>query len=121
MFSRSRSRVATVAMVMVLAIGCSSDSGSPSPNDPGSERPPDGLTVARLSTTAPPLEENTVSFWAKKGQSVEQKLYFLDDQGGRGEEYLALKLENESLRLRPDGSAIADGDSVTILPAVAGG
>ena len=69
---------------MALAIGCSTDPGAPSPDDPGSERPPDGLNVARLSTTAPPLEENSVSFWAMKGQGVEQKLYFLDEGAGRG-------------------------------------
>ena len=118
MFLSARFRVSTVAIAVALAIGCSSDSGPPSPNDPGSERPPDGLTVARLATTAPALEENTVSFWAVKGQGVEQKLYFLDSGGARGEEYLALKLEDESLRLRPDGSAIAEGDSVLITITV---
>lgn len=118
MLLSARFRALSVAVAMALAIGCSTDSGAPSPNDPGSERPPDGLTVARLSTSAPPLEESTVSFWAVKGQSVEQKLYFLDDQGQRGEEYLALKLEDESLSLRPDGSAIAEGDSVLITITV---
>ena len=117
MFFSVRFRVSTVAIAMALAIGCSSDPTS-SPNDPGSERPPDGLTVARLATTAPPLEESTVSFWAVKGRSVEQKLYFLDSQGQRGEEYLALKLEDESLSQRPDGSAIAEGDSVLITITV---
>ena len=117
MFFSVRFRVSTVAIAMALAIGCSSDPTS-SPNDPGSERPPDGLTVARLATTALPLEESTVSFWAVKGRSVEQKLYFLDSQGQRGEEYLALKLEDESLSQRPDGSAIAEGDSVLITITV---
>jgi len=117
MFFSVRFRVSTVAIAMALAIGCSSDPTS-SPNDPGSERPPDGLTVARLATTAPPLEESTVSFWAVKGRSVEQKLYFLNSEGQRGEEYLALKLEDESLSQRPDGSAIAEGDSVLITITV---
>ena len=117
MFFSVRFRVSTVAIAMALAIGCSSDPTS-SPNDPGSERPPDGLTVARLATTAPPLEESTVSFWAVKGRSVEQKLYFLDSEDQRGEEYLALKLEDESLSQRPDGSAIAEGDSVLITITV---
>ena len=116
MFARSRFRVPTVAIALALAIGCSSDTASP--NAPGSERPPEALNVSRLATTAPPLEESTVSFWAVKGQGVEQKLYFLDSQGQRGEEYLALKLENESLSLRPDGSAIAEGDSVLITITV---
>ncbi len=116
MFARSRFRVPTVAIALALAIGCSSDTVSP--NAPGSERPPEALNVSRLATTAPQLEESTVSFWAIKGQGVEQKLYFLDSQGQRGDEYLALKLENESLSLRPDGSAIAEGDSVLITITV---
>jgi hypothetical protein len=116
MFPSARSRTSTVAIAMALAIGCSSDSTTP--NDPGSERPPEALTVARLASAAPPLEESSVSFWAVKGRSVEQKLYFLNSGGTRGEEYLALKLENESLRLRPDGSVIANGDSVLITITV---
>jgi hypothetical protein len=116
MFLSERFRVSTVAITLALAIGCSSDSTSP--NAPGSERPPGELTVSRLATTAPPLEESSVSFWAIKGVATQQKLYFLDSQGQRGEEYLALKLENESLSLRPDGSAIAEGDSVLITITV---
>jgi len=117
MFTRSRSRASLVAIALALALGCSSD-GTPPPDSPGSEKPPAELTVARLAATAPPLEENTASFWALKGQSVEQKIYFLDAGGERGEEYLALKLEDESLLSRPDGSAIAEGDSVLITITV---
>jgi hypothetical protein len=117
MFARSRSRASIIAMALALALGCSSDD-SPSPDSPGSERPPEQLTVARLAPTAPPLEQSTVSFWAFKGQGVEQKLYFQNETGGRGEEYLSLKLDNESLRLRPDGSPFADGDSVLITITV---
>jgi hypothetical protein len=116
MFFSSRFRVPTVAIALALAIGCSSDTNSP--NSPGAERPPEALNVSRLAATSPPLEESTVSFWAIKGVSTEQKLYFLDAQGQRGEEYLALKLENESLSLRPDGSPIAEGDSVLITITV---
>jgi hypothetical protein len=115
--SRLHSRASLAVIALALVFGCSSDD-PPSPDSPGSERPPAELTVARLATTAPPLEASTVSFWAIKGESAEQKLYFLDDRGQRGEEYLSLKLENESLQLRPDGSAIAEGDSVLITITV---
>lgn len=117
MRNSSRFRVGIVSIALALALGCSSDD-SPAPDAPGSERPPDELTVARLATTAPPLEESTVSFWAIKGESAEQKLYFLDAGGERGEEYLSLKLDKETLQLRPDGSAIAEGDSVLITISV---
>ena len=115
--TRARSRASLVAIALALALGCTSD-GTPSPDSPGSEKPPAELVVARLAATAPPLEESTVSFWAIRGQGVEQKLYFLDAEGGRGEEYLSLKLEDESLLSRPDGSAIAEGDSVLITITV---
>ena len=117
MFTRSRRRASVSAIALLLALGCSSD-GTPPPDSPGSARAPDELTVARLATTAPPLEASTVSFWAIKGVAVEQKLYFLDAEGGRGEEYLSLRLEDESLRFRPDGSAFAEGDSVLITITV---
>ena len=114
---RVRSGASLAVIALVLAVGCSSDD-TPSPDSPGSERPPAELTVARLSPDAPPLESSTVSFWAVKGEQAEQKLYFLDDQGQRGEEYLSLKLDDESLLSRPDGSAIAEGDSVLITITV---
>jgi len=114
---RVRSGASLAVIALVLAVGCSSDD-TPSPDSPGSERPPAELSVARLSPDAPPLESSTVSFWAVKGEQAEQKLYFLDDQGQRGEEYLSLKLDDESLLSRPDGSAIAEGDSVLITITV---
>jgi hypothetical protein len=114
---RSCYRSSLIAVALVLAVGCSSGD-APDPDAPGSQRPPEELTVARLAATAPALEENSISFWAVKGQGIEQKLYFLDDQGERGEEYLSLKLDDASLRSRPDGSVIADGDSVLITITV---
>jgi hypothetical protein len=117
MFERTRARASLTGIALALALGCSSDD-VPSPDSPGSVRPPEELTVVRLAATAPPLEASAVSFWAIKGQGAEQKLYFLNEEGGRGEEYLSLKLEDASLRLRPDGSAFAEGDSVLITITV---
>jgi hypothetical protein len=117
MFTRDRVRNSLVVAALALVVSCSSDN-TPSPDSPGSERPPEELNVARLASTAPALEESSVSFWAVKGRGIEEKLYFLDDQGQRGEEYLSLKLDDESLRARPDGSAIAEGDSVLITVSV---
>ena len=115
--TRSRVRAALFSVALAFVIGCSSDD-APSPDSPGSEKPPAELTVARLADTAPPLEESSVSFWAVKGEQAEQKLYFMDSAGWRGEEYLSLKLDDESLLSHPDGSAIAEGDSVLITITV---
>lgn len=111
----SRSRlIALLAGLALLATSSACSSDGSNPDVPGSERPPADLTIARLSSSAPALESSTVTFWAVKGQGTEQKLYFLDEEGEQGEEYLSLKLDGESLDRRPDGSAIAEGDSVQI-------
>ncbi len=102
-----------LAVALLLAVGACSDDG-PSPDDPGSQRPEDELRLLRLAAGAPLLEEDSISFWAFRGESVEQKLYFLAPGGGRGDEYLSLKLEDETLRARPDGTPFAEGDSVLI-------
>lgn len=112
MLASARIRALAGAILMAFAVACSSDMASS--GGPGTERPPGQLNFARLATTAPALESDTVSFWAVKGRGVEQKLYFLDSQGERGEEYMSLKLANETLSRRPDGSVIAEGDSVLI-------
>jgi hypothetical protein len=97
---------------IALAIACSSDGTDP--DEPGTERPPEALNLLRLRADAPPLEQDSVSFWAFRGESVETKLYFLNDVGERGNEYLSLKLEDETLDRYPDGTSFADGDSVLI-------
>lgn len=100
------------AGAIALAIACSSDTVDP--DEPGTERPSDQLNLVRLRPGAPPLEADSISFWAFRGESVEAKLYFLAPGGGRGGEYMSLKLEDESLARYPDGTTFAEGDSVLI-------
>lgn len=97
---------------IALAIACSSDGTDQ--DEPGTERPPDELNLVRLRADAPPLEQDSVSFWAFRGESVETKLYFLAVGGGRGDEYLSLKFEDETLDQYPDGTPFAEGDSVLV-------
>jgi hypothetical protein len=101
---------------VALALACSSDGTDP--DEPGTERPPEALNLVRLRPEAPPLEDESVSFWAFRGESVETKLYFLAPGGGRGDEYLSLKLEDETLDRYPDGTPFADGDSVLVTITV---
>lgn len=77
-------------------------------------RPGDGLTILRIAADAPPLEENELSFYAVRGQGREGIMYFQDGSGGRGDEYLRLKFDGESILTDADGLPVAMGDSVLI-------
>lgn len=95
----------------VAALLACSDSSSPSTGD---SRPPAELNIVGLPGDAPPLYNPEASFWAVKGQDAEARIYFQDDKGQPGEEYLRLRVDGPSLQARPDGSPIAEGDSVLI-------
>ena len=98
------------AGVVALALACSSTSG---PDQP-SVVPPAGLTILRLQPSHPPLYSDTVSFMAVQGQATVQKIYFADEDGGQGEEYLRFRLDSLSLLAYPDGTPFGPGDSVRI-------
>ena len=110
---RYRAFVLTVAAILVAATACS-DSTAPGDNS----RPPENLNVARLASTSPPLFNPEESFFAKKGEDRELRIYFQDVSGGQGEEFLRLRVRDESLLSRPDGTPFAAGDSVLITVRV---
>jgi hypothetical protein len=110
---RYRAFVLTVAAILVAATACS-DSTAPGDNT----RPPENLNVARLASTSPPLFNPEESFFAKKGEDRELRIYFQDLSGGQGEEFLRLRVRDESLLSRPDGTPFAAGDSVLITVRV---
>lgn len=93
---------------LMLALGCSSDPAGPS------ELPEDQLTFLRLATGAPPFVSSEVTFWARRGEDREGRIYFQDSQGGRGEEFARLKVAGASLLTRPNGTPFQPGDSVLI-------
>jgi hypothetical protein len=98
------------AGVLALAVACSSTSG---PDQPG-VKAADSLHILVLQPNHPPLFSDTVSFMAFKGQGTEQKIYFADEDGMQGEEYLDFKLNDQSLLAYPDGTPFNAGDSVRI-------
>lgn len=77
-------------------------------------RPDDGLTILRIAADAPPLEESEISFYVVRGQGHEGIMYFQDGSGGRGEDYLRLKFDGESILTDANGLPVAMGDSVLI-------
>ena len=95
--------------LVILALACSDSNG---PTD--TIKPPADLRVIQLPVSHPPLFNDSVSFVAVKGQSADARIYFADDEGGQGDEYLRLQLNANSLMARPDGAPFVDGDTVTI-------
>jgi hypothetical protein len=91
-------------------------SDSSAPDD--TSRPPADLNIVGLSDQAPPLYNPEVSFYAVKGEGREARIFFQNDQGGPGDEYLRLRIDAPTLQDRPDGSPIAEGDSVLVTVRV---
>jgi hypothetical protein len=85
---------------------------------PAVPRLSDGLTSPNFlaADAAGPVIANPVAqFWAKKGEDRTGTIYYHRVSGGRDSIPLfALRVRPKSLLRRPDGSAIAYGDSVLI-------
>jgi hypothetical protein len=106
-----RTRFLLLLAPLAALLACSDSSGT---NDDDGSKPPAELNIVEVSPDAPPLYNAEASFYAVKGRDAEARIYFQDDQGGPGEEYLRLRVNAPSLQARPDGSPIAEGDSVLI-------
>ena len=101
--SKLLTQVAVIALAALAA--CGGDSTAPQPIT----KPSADLHFLRLSATAPQLQSTVVSFYAVKGQDREIRVRFKN-----GEDYLRFRVFASSLSLHPDGTAIANGDSVLI-------
>ena len=95
------------------AAGSCSDSSAPSDGP----RPSGELNVVRVAPASAPLYNPVDSFYAVRGDDREVRIYFQDDKGAPGEEYLRLRVDAPTLLARPDGSPFTTGDSVLILPS----
>jgi hypothetical protein len=101
-----------IATLLLALAACGGD--SPTGPTEGDERPEALLRILRLAESAPPLFNTEVSFWARRGEGAEVALYFQDPEGKRGDKFVELDLEGESLHSYPDGRPFAEGDSVLI-------
>ena len=106
-------RILLLALSAGTAASCS-DSSAP----PYDTRPPADLSVVHGAASSTPLFNPTVSFYAKRGEDREARIYFQDEVGGQGEEYVRLLVSATSLLATPDGLPIAPGDSVLITMSV---
>lgn len=71
--------------------------------------PGEDLVFLRPAPNAPHLETYDTSFVATRGEDAELRIDYVN-----GEECLRLRLDDETLLRRPDGTAIQEGESVTI-------
>ena len=101
--SKFTTRIAIIALAALAA--CGGDSTGPQQII----KPTTDLHFLRLSATAPQLQSTVVTFYAVKGQDSEVRVRFKN-----GEDFLRFRVFANSLSQRPDGSAIANGDSVLI-------
>ena len=101
--SKFTTRITIIALAALAA--CGGDSTGPQQITKTTSE----LHFLRLSATAPQLQSTVVTFFAVKGQDREVRVRFKN-----GEDYLRFRVFANSLSQRPDGSAIANGDSVLI-------
>ena len=94
------------AALLLLAVAC--DSTGPD------EVPADELTFLSLAANAPPLESSVLQFYAVRGEAREGALFFQDEQGQRGDEFLRIKFEDDAILTDASGLPVAPGDSVLI-------
>jgi len=106
----------SLAAGAVLALSsCSSASDSLAPE----ERPESQLRLLSVTSDAPPIATPIVSFYAVKGRNANVDLWYRP-RAGRSDstKFLEFRLGGNTLDKRPDGSPIADGDSVRITVTV---
>jgi hypothetical protein len=106
----------TLAAGAALALSaCSSASDTLAPE----ERVESQLRLLTVSTGAPPLAASVVSFYAVKGKNAGVDIWYRPRAGQRDStKFLEFRLGGATLDRRPDGSLIANGDSVRITVLV---
>ena len=102
--------------LLPLAIACGTGADTiPGPNPADSTAAQDSLHFLRPALTAPPIADRVVSFWAVRGQRRELRLMYRPAPGGVDSvEFARLRVDDRSLVNRPDGTPIAQGDSILI-------
>ena len=104
------------ALLLALAVsGAGLAACGDDPTQPTDTRPAGQLNILRRSAAAPPLVSNSATLWAVKGQDRELRMFYANTgASGSGAEFLRLRVNRNTLLARPDGTTIADGDSVLI-------
>jgi len=112
-------RVAILAALAPIAVAILSSCGAGSDSTAPEQRQSTDLRLLTVASTAPALATTVVSFYAVKGKNAGVDLYYHALPGQNDStKFLEFRLGGASLDRRPDGSAIATGDSVLITVTV---
>lgn len=111
----------SIVLAALLAVACGRDALSPSTpsaartasaRDDVPQSTPHFLTTAPGS---PPIANPVLSFWAKKGTEAVGTMYYSALAAAKDSTaFLTIRIRARSLATRPDGTPIAEGDSVLI-------
>ena len=109
------SRTFPLLGLLLAAAACGGD-GAPAGSTPvDSTASQDSLHFLRPAAAAPALGERQISFWAVRGETREVRLMYRARPGATDSvEFARFRVEDRSLVNRPDGTPIAQGDSVLI-------
>jgi hypothetical protein len=101
------------AVVLLLAACSASDSTAPE------ERSSSDLQLLTVAANAPALAVTSTSFYAVRGKGAGVDLWYRARAGQHDStKFMEFRLNGNSLDKRPDGSTIANGDSVRITVTV---
>ncbi|MFN2563611.1 MAG: hypothetical protein ABR499_01200 [Gemmatimonadaceae bacterium] len=101
------------AAVALAALSCD-DSAGLGPTD---ERQASELNFLRPAPGAPEFADTTVTFYAKRGEDRQVRIRYAVAPG-EFEEFVRFRVRDDALVARPDGTPIAEGDSVLITVRV---
>jgi hypothetical protein len=115
MISRMTKTRMALPLAFGLALAVSACDDDPTGPEPGDEKVESELNFVRFEPAARGNVPLQASFWAVRGESrsLEMRSFPTPDDAD-GEEFLELKIDDETLLRRPDGSAFAEGDSILI-------
>jgi len=100
-----------------MAVACGSDPVNPAVNTPTAGDTSFSVNFLRAAASAPPIANPIVSFYARSGVDREAFMYYRPRPGGGGSDstvFVRFRVPKDALLTRPDGSPIAQGDSVLI-------
>jgi hypothetical protein len=108
-------RAALVAVAALALAACGDSTG----NDDGEVVETSELQFLSPAPDAPPLVVTTASFYAKKGEDRRLRMFYRPRPAETDStEFLRFEVKAQSLLRRPNGSSIAQGDSVLITVTV---
>ena len=116
---RFRSYRAAFGLAVTIAVTACIAACDTSATTAPEERPTSGLRLLTVLPTAPLLSTTTASFYAVKGKNAGADIWYRARLGrSDSTKMLEFRMGGESLDRRPDGTAIALGDSVLITITV---